>query len=95
LPDFGDASLIPELRRQHVAIDVASSSGWASLASHLPWPLVAFLVLAVIAAVVRAVRGPKAGSSGAMPMHPAGGIVGLVSGLFGKERDSGRPPGGD
>jgi len=89
VPDFGDPALIPELRRQHVAIDVASPSQWTSLFSHLPWPLLAFLGVALIAAAVRIVRGPKAGSGSAMSMRPGGGIIGLVSGLFGKKREGG------
>ena len=89
IPDFGDPALIPELRKVHVAIDVVSPAGWSSLLSHLPWPLVAFLVLAAVAAVVRLVRGPKAGSGPDLPTHPGGGIIGLVSGLFGKKREGG------
>jgi magnesium-transporting ATPase (P-type) len=41
------------------------------------------------AALVRILRGPKAGSGSAMPMRPGGGIIGLVSGLFGKKREGG------
>lgn len=36
VPDFGDPTLIPELRRQQVVIDVVSSSSWTHLLSGLP-----------------------------------------------------------
>jgi hypothetical protein len=86
VPDFGDPELIPELRREHVAIDVSASSQWASVLARVPWPLLLFLAVALIAAVVRIVRGPKTRSGPAMPMRPGAGIIGLVSSLFGKPR---------
>ena len=93
VPDFGDSALISELRKQHVAIDVLSPSQWTSLFAHLPWPLLAFLGVALIAAAVRIVRGPKAGSDSAISMRPGGGIIGLVSSLFGKKREAEDQPG--
>jgi hypothetical protein len=36
VPDFGDPTLIPELRRQHVAIDVVSSTSWLRLLGRRP-----------------------------------------------------------
>jgi len=93
VPEFGDPALIPELRKQHVAIDVRSPSQWTSLFAHLPWPLLAFLGVALIAAVVRIVRGPKAGSGSAKLMRPGGGVIGLVSSLFGKKREAEDQPG--
>jgi hypothetical protein len=84
VPDFGDPALIPELRKEHVAIDVRSPSQWVSLLARLPWPMLAFLALILIVALVRIVRGPKASSGPAMPMRPGAGIIGLVSSLFGK-----------
>jgi len=86
VPDFGDPSLIPELRKEHVAIDVRSPSQWSSLLAHLPWPMVAFVVLVLIAALVRIVRGPKAASGSAVPMQPGGGMVGLLTGFLAKKR---------
>ncbi|MDA8255637.1 MAG: ATP-dependent metallopeptidase FtsH/Yme1/Tma family protein [Betaproteobacteria bacterium] len=38
VPDFGDPMLIPELRKQHIVINVSSPSQWSSLLTHLPWP---------------------------------------------------------
>ena len=100
VPDFGDPELIPELRKEHVAIDVRSPSQWASLLARLPWPMLVFVALILIVALVRIVRGPKAGSGPPMPMRPGAGIVRLVSGLFGKsgqaeDRPSEKRPGED
>jgi hypothetical protein len=89
VPDFGDPALIPELRKEHVAIDVRSHSQWASLLARLPWPMLAFVALILVVAVMRIVRGPNAGSGPAMPMRPGGGMIGLVSSLFGKKREGG------
>lgn len=88
VPDFGDPGLIPELRKEHVVIDVSAPSQWTSLLARVPWPLFLFLAVALIVAVVRIVRGPKAGSGAAMPMRPGAGIIGLVSNLFAKSRDA-------
>ena len=93
VPDFGDPALIPQLRKQHVAIDVSSPSQWTSLFAHLPWPMLAFVALVLIAALVRIVRGPKAASGPAMPMRPGAGMIGLVSGLFAKRPDVKDQPG--
>ena len=100
VPDFGDSELIPELRKEHVAIDVRSPSQWVSLLARLPWPMLAFLALILVVALVRIVRGPKAGSGPAMPMRPGAGIIGLVSSLFGKsgqveDQSSEKRPGKD
>jgi len=85
VPDFGDSSLIPELRKQHVAIDVTSSSQWMSWLGRLPWPMVFIIGAVLIAALVKLVRGGKSASVSPMSMHPMGGMMGLVSGLFGKQ----------
>ena len=100
VPDFGDPELIPELRKEHVPIDVRSPSQWATLLARLPWPMLVFVALILIVALVRIVRGPKAGSGPSMPMRPGAGIIGLVSGLFGKsgqaeDRPSDKRPGED
>jgi ATP-dependent Zn protease len=93
VPDFGDSSLIPELRKQRVAIDVTLSSQWTSWLGRLPWPMVFILGAVLIAALVRFVRGGKPGSASPMSMHPMGGMMGLVSGLFGKQsQPAGTPP---
>jgi ATP-dependent Zn protease len=100
VPDFGDPALLPELRKEHVAIDVVTSSNWVSWLGRLPWPMVVFLAFVLIAGFVRLVRGGKAQSGSTMPMHPMQGpmqgMFGLVSGLFGKQQAEGPPQhGGD
>jgi ATP-dependent Zn protease len=94
VPDFGDASLISELRKQHVAIDVTSSSSWTRLLAGIPLPMLLFLGLIVVAATVRFMRGGKVQSGSSVPLHPMQGMIGLVSGLFGKQRSE-SPPGDD
>lgn len=94
VPVFGDPELIPELRKERVAIDVSAPSQWTSVLARLPWPLLLFLAVALIAAVVRIVRGPNARSGAALPMRPGAGIIGLASSLFGKPRPGeGKPEG--
>ena len=95
VPDFGDPSLIPELRRQHVAIDVRSPSGWTALFAHLPWPMLAFVVLALVAALVRLVRGGKTGSGSGAAMHPGGGMIGILAAFFAKKRGAEDAPGSE
>jgi ATP-dependent Zn protease len=92
VPDFGDPTLIPELRRQHVAIDVSSPSQWAALLARIPWPMLLFLGAVMIAALVRLLRGRKAQSGPAAPTLPAHGMIGLVSGLFAKRHEAESPP---
>jgi ATP-dependent Zn protease len=94
VPDFGDSSLIPELRKQHVAFDVTLSSQWTSWLGRLPWPMVFILGAVLIAALVRFVRGGKPGSVSPMSMHPMGGMMGLISGLFGRQQAE-SPPASD
>jgi ATP-dependent Zn protease len=86
VPDFGDPALIPELRTQHVLIEVSSPSQWTSLLAHLPWPMLFILGAAIIAGIVRLIRGGKLKSESAASALPSHGIVGLVSRLF-AERD--------
>lgn len=81
VPDVGDASLLPELRRQQVAIAVAASSGWLAWLGRLPWPMVALGVVIVVAWLVNRARGrdPRAGA--AMPAHPMQAMFGLLGGM--------------
>jgi ATP-dependent Zn protease len=94
-PDFGDPALIPELRKQHVAIDVSSPSPWTSVLARIPWPMLAFLGVVLVAALVRLLRGRKATSGSAGPTMPAHGMMGLVSGLFAKKDEAASPPARD
>lgn len=97
VPDFGDPALIPELRKQHVAIDVSAPSPWTSVLARVPWPMLVLLGAVLIAGLIRLVRGGKArtGPAASMPAH---GIMGLISGLFAKRDDQAPTPssnGGD
>lgn len=91
VPDFGDPALIPELRKQHVTIEVSAPSPWTSLLSHLPWPMLVFLGVALIAGLIRLTRrgAARSGSPASMPAH---GMMGLVSGLFPKQDQAASPP---
>lgn len=91
-PDFGDPGLISELRKQHVAIDVASSSSWWRLLAGIPLPMLLFIAFIAVAAIFRLVRGRKASSSSEMPVHPMQGLLRLASDLIGKREPVEAPP---
>jgi ATP-dependent Zn protease len=99
VPDFGDPGLIPTLHKKHIAIDVQSQSSWVWLLGRLPWPMLIFVGVILIAGLVRLVRGGKAQPGTATPGMPAHGMIGLLSGLFAKPgpgenpsaRDGGEP----
>jgi ATP-dependent Zn protease len=91
VPEIGDPTLVPELRTQHVPIDVHVPSLWTSVLSRLPWPMLAFLGAMAVAGLFRVLRGgsPNSGSAGsAIPAH---GMMGLISGLLAKRRKSADP----
>lgn len=88
VPDFGNPSLMPELRKQRVVINVSVPSAWAWLLGRIPWPMLAFIGAMLVAGIVRLIRGGKA-VPGAMPMH---GALGLVSGLFVRQHHAASPP---
>jgi ATP-dependent Zn protease len=92
VPEIGDPSLIPALRQQHVVIDVASSSQWASWLGRLPWPMVFILGAVLFAGLLRLLCGGKSASVSPLSMHPMGGMMGLVLGLFGKQQAATEPP---
>jgi ATP-dependent Zn protease len=92
VPDFGDPTLMPTLRSQHVAIDVKSPSQWISLIGRVPWPILFIIGAMIIAGLVRLTRGGKAEASPVMSMHPMGGMIGLLSSLFGKQPQAPSPP---
>jgi cell division protease FtsH len=83
VPTVGDPTLLPELRKEHVTIDVTSSSTWASWLGRLPWPLVLILAFVLIAGAIRLVGGKKStgGATDTVQQMP---MTGLVSALFGK-----------
>jgi hypothetical protein len=85
VPDFGDASLMPELRRQHVVINVSSSWDWTSLLTHLPWPMVLIIGAALIAGLLSLLRGGKTPMGPMAGMHPMHAIMAPVMGLFAKQ----------
>jgi ATP-dependent Zn protease len=92
VPNFGDPTLLAELRKQHVVIDVASSTSWTRMFAGLPLPMLLFIGVALVAGLIRLVRGGKAQSGSAMPTHPMQGMIGLVSGLFRKQPQAADPP---
>jgi hypothetical protein len=77
--------LIPALRKQHVAIDVAPPSAWTWLLGRVPWPMLIFVGVMLVIGFIRLLRGGKAQSGSTAPTLPAHGILGLVSGLFAKQ----------
>ncbi len=93
VPDFGDPGLIPELRKQHVTIAVASSSSWWRLLAGIPLPMLLFMAFIAVAAIVRFVRGGKTSSSSNMPVHPMQGLLRLASDLLGKREPTEAPTG--
>jgi ATP-dependent Zn protease len=90
-PDFGDPALIPELRKQHVAIEVSAPSPWTSVLAHVPWPMLVFLGAVLVVGLIRLARGGTA-RSGAPTSMPAHGMMGLVSGLFAKQDQTASQP---
>ena len=91
VPDFGDPALIPALHQRHVLIDVTTPSAWTWLLGRVPWPMLIFVAVMLIAGLVRLARGKKAEMSSAAATLPAHGLIGLVSGLFAK-RQPGKNP---
>jgi hypothetical protein len=80
------------LLKHHIAINVSAPSPWTSLLARIPWPMLFFPGVVLVAGLVRLVRGGKAQSESSVPMHPMHGIVGLVSGLFTKRHQVESPP---
>jgi hypothetical protein len=78
-----------------VVIDVYVPSSWTWLLGMVPFPILIFLGAIIVGGLVRLVRGGKARSPSAMPMHAMQGMMGLVSGLFGRPQQAASPPGRD
>ena len=91
-PDVGDPTLIPALRKQHVAIDVRAPSPWTSVLTRIPWPMLVFLGVVLVAALVRLMRGGKAQPGSTAAALPSHGMMGLLSGLFARQRPGENPP---
>jgi hypothetical protein len=53
---------------------------------------IAAALVALVAGLIRLVRGGKTQSGPGMPTHPMQGVIGLVSGLFGKQQQAANPP---
>jgi ATP-dependent Zn protease len=92
VPDIGDPTLLPELRKERVAIDVVASSNWTAWLGRLPWPMVLFIAFILIAGFARLVRG-RGAPTGGSTMHPP--MMALFSGLFGKQDQATPTAGGD
>ena len=97
VPDVGDPTLMPALRRQYVAIDVTLPSAWTWLLGSVPWPMLLFVGAMLIAAIARILRGATVGSDSTGPAMPAQGMgmIGLLSGLFAKQRSAPHPARGE
>ena len=91
VPAFGDPALMPELRKEHVAVDVVSSSNWLSWLGRLPWPMVLIIVALLVAGLVKLARGDKSSAGSSLPTHP---MMGMVAGLFGKTESARSSPAG-
>jgi ATP-dependent Zn protease len=88
VPDFGDPTLIAELRRQRVAIEVTSPSAWTWLLGRLPWPMLIVIGVVLVAGFVRFLRGGNLPPGSTSPMPPAHGLIGLLAGFFAKPRQT-------
>jgi hypothetical protein len=95
LPDFGDPALIAELRKQRVVIDVAQPSPWTWLLGRVPWPMLAILTVALVAGIARMVRGGPVGPVPAGPAMAGHPMIGLLSGLFARQRSEAPPAASD
>ena len=80
IPDFGDARLLSELRNNHVAIAVASSSQWFGVggiaivgtvaAVILAKPMLLIIAVGFIAGLIRVMRGGKMDVRATLAMVP-------------------------
>jgi hypothetical protein len=86
VPDFGDPALIPKLRAQGVAIDVAQPSAWTWLLGRVPFPMLVILAVLLVAGIARLVRGGRVAPAPAGPGMPTHPMIGLLSGLFARQR---------
>jgi hypothetical protein len=86
VPDFGDPALISRPRAQGVAIDVAQPSPWTWLLGRVPFPMLVILAVVLVAAIARMVRGGQVGPAPAGPAMPTHPMIGLLSGLFARQR---------
>jgi FtsH Extracellular len=88
-PSFGDPALLPDLRRQHVLIDVVSSTGWVSWLARLPWPMVIIVAALLIFGLLKFVRGGKVAHGSPASSNP---MERMIANLFeGPGQTAGRP----
>ncbi len=90
-PAFGDPTLLPELRKQHVPFNVVSSSNWVSWLGKLPWPMVLLIGGLLIAGLIKLMRGEKA-PVGSTSTHT---MMGFITDLFGNKDQATNPPAGN
>ena len=79
IPDFGDPTLIPELRKQRVVIEVTSPSTWSWLLGSVPWPMLIIVGAMLVAGLIRFLRGGTPQAESATPVRPMPGMVGTRS----------------
>ena len=100
-PEFGDPSLLPELRKEHVAIGVASSqwlgTGVAAVlgiigAFLLAKPMLLIIAAAFIAGLVRVARGGKMDIRSILSMLPMFRSVAAHDGKEGQSESRGDSP---
>jgi len=92
VPDFGDPTLIPELRKQHVVIEVTSPSAWSWLLGRVPWPMLLFVAAMLVADFIKLLRGGAPQSASTAPVRSMPGMMGLLANLFAKQQDVASPP---
>ncbi len=87
VPELGDGALIPELRKQRVTFDAASSSSWSSSLGTPPWPMLLVGVVVLVAWMFGRRRGggPKEIATDGIQNMP---MMRLGSAIFGR-RDQG------
>jgi cell division protease FtsH len=86
VPEVGDPTLVPELRKQRVVIDVSQPSLWTWLLGRVPWPMLLFIGAMIVAAFARIVRRGRAQAGPTASTLPVHGMIGLLSSLFGTRR---------
>jgi len=102
VPEFGDATLLPELRQKHAAIAVAPSSQWLGLggtailgglaAVVLAKPMLLIILGGFVAGLIRVMRGGEMNMRSIFSMLP---MFRSVAGQSGDRPAGGAPRAGD